>query len=96
MLKTKIIGLSGAGTCGKDSCFLILNELFSSKGIFSERVALADPLKYELNDFTQKMYGISAYTVRKLPRKETSCVKSVYVCCKPAYLTINPSKNLEG
>ena len=65
MLKTKIIGLSGAGTCGKDSCFLILNELFSSKGIFSERVALADPLKYELNDFTQKMYGISAYTVNK-------------------------------
>ncbi len=76
-LKTKIVGLSGAGTCGKDSCFLIINEFLASKNINSERVALADPLKYELNEFTKKQYGISSFTIKK---EEKEIIRPLMVC----------------
>jgi hypothetical protein len=60
--KINIVGLAGNASCGKDSLFEILNPLFSEYKIQSSRLALADPLKYELDSFTRSNYGISSFT----------------------------------
>ncbi len=60
--KVNFIGISGVGTSGKDTLYSILEEVFKKNNITTDRLALADPLKAEINDFTTKQYGISAYT----------------------------------
>ena len=55
----KIIGIGATGLVGKDTLFNILNELFPNK---LERVALADFLKVETDEFCRKHYGFSSFT----------------------------------
>jgi hypothetical protein len=60
--KIKLIGISGNATSGKDSLFDSINSILSDYKIESSRLALADPLKYELDSFTRSSYGISSFT----------------------------------
>lgn len=62
-MQTNLIGISSCATGGKDTLFNILNEIFKENYINSTRIALADPLKADINDFTKSKYGISAFTV---------------------------------
>lgn len=58
-----IIGISGNATSGKDTLFRLLNKiLLEEYNVESRRLALADDLKLEINDFCKKNYGISAFT----------------------------------
>ncbi len=62
MNRINLIGLSGAGQVGKDSCYLILNKILKEYGIETDRIGLADPLKAELSDFTKNQYNINIFT----------------------------------
>lgn len=60
--KIKLLGISGVAFCGKDSLYKELEKILGFQGIETRRLALADELKIELNDFIRKNYGISAFT----------------------------------
>lgn len=57
-----VIAICGNAISGKDNLYKILKEILSNNGINNERIAIADTLKSELNEFTIRNYGISAYT----------------------------------
>ena len=75
----KIIAIAGNATCGKDTLFRALkHELESHEPWYLtdgrvERIAFADALKEEVDDFLKKTIGISAWTTnpdeKKLIRK---------------------------
>jgi hypothetical protein len=60
--KIQLIGISGVALSGKDSLFISLGKILSNYKIVSTRLSFADPLKAEINEFTKKHYGISAFT----------------------------------
>ena len=53
-----MIGLTGVARSGKDTFYSILNKYLEEKNIKSQRIALADILKKELNDFTKEKFKI--------------------------------------
>ena len=53
-----IIGITGVARCGKDTFYSILNRYLQEKQIQSKRLAFADSLKIELNDFTKDKFQI--------------------------------------
>jgi hypothetical protein len=55
----KMIGIGATALVGKDTLFKILDNLYPNK---LERVALADLLKAEMDEFCKKQYGVSAFT----------------------------------
>lgn len=57
-----IIGISGNARSGKNSLAETLEEIFKESNTSTESFALANNLKSDLNSFTEKFYGISAYT----------------------------------
>ena len=75
----KIIAIAGNATCGKDTLFRALKHELQSHDSWSinagrvERIAFADALKHEVDDFLKKTIGISAWTTnpdeKKLIRK---------------------------
>jgi hypothetical protein len=56
-----MIGISGVARCGKDTFYSILKKYLEEKGIKSERLALADSLKKELNLFTKEKFKIDLF-----------------------------------
>jgi hypothetical protein len=56
-----IIGLTGVARCGKDTFYGILNRYLEEKQIKSQRLAFADDLKKELNDFTKEKFKIDLF-----------------------------------
>ncbi len=62
MSKITLVGFASNATGGKDTLYLILEKILKDYKIETDRIGLADPLKAELNDFTTKQYGISAFT----------------------------------
>ena len=54
----KMIGLTGVARSGKDTFYSILKKYLEEKNIKSQRIALADILKKELNDFTKEKFKI--------------------------------------
>lgn len=58
----RIIGISGLARSGKDTLFKFLSEKLKNKNISSRRLAFADELKEECDDFLKKNIGISAFT----------------------------------
>ena len=56
--KNNMIGLTGVARSGKDTFYSILNKYLEEKNIKSQRIALADILKKELNDFTKEKFKI--------------------------------------
>lgn len=57
-----IIGISGLARSGKDTLFKFLSEKLKNSNISSKRLAFADELKEECDDFLKKNIGISAFT----------------------------------
>ena len=53
-----MIGLTGVARSGKDTFYSILKKYLEEKNIKSQRIALADILKKELNDFTKEKFKI--------------------------------------
>jgi len=60
----KIIGLAGVAGAGKDTFFTLLSEKISCK-----RYSLADELKAEVNEWTEKAYNINALTCTRLEKE---------------------------
>ena len=56
-----IIGITGVARSGKDTFYSILNKYLEEKQIKSERLAFADDLKKELNDFTKEKFKIDLF-----------------------------------
>ena len=57
---SRVIGISGPARAGKDTMFEVLDELFESTHM--TRMAFADALKRECDDFLKSNTGISAFT----------------------------------
>lgn len=74
-LTNKIIGIAGSASSGKDSFFACIKAQFGDSFEF-RRVALADKLKYDLNEFLLSKFGISAFTTNK---KEKDKVRPLLV-----------------
>ena len=64
-----VIGLTGVARCGKDTFYSILKKYLKEKNIESNRIALADALKKELEDFVEKKFKINLNTCEG-PEKE--------------------------
>jgi hypothetical protein len=64
-----IVGLSGLARCGKDSFFNFSKTSLRKKGLSCRRLAFADELKNELDDFLVKNFSISCFT-EKTEEKE--------------------------
>ncbi len=62
MTNKKVIGLSGVARAGKDTFAGILAVKLQQAGKSVRRVALAEPLKYQVDDFLVKHLGITAFT----------------------------------
>lgn len=58
----KVIGLAGHARSGKDTFASILMYKIQQTGKSVKRIALADPLKADVDDFLVKNIGISAFT----------------------------------
>ena len=58
-MENSMIGLTGVARSGKDTFFSILKKYFKEKNINTQRVALADELKKELEDFVDKKFKIN-------------------------------------
>ena len=56
----KIIGIMGNARCGKDTAYLSIKSILDEVDVY--RVAFADELKKECDDFLRKNVGISAFT----------------------------------
>lgn len=57
-MENSMIGLTGVARSGKDTFFSILKRYLKEKNIESQRIALADNLKYELGDFVKDKFKI--------------------------------------
>jgi len=62
MTNKKVIGLGGVARAGKDTFAGILAVKLQQAGKSVRRVALAEPLKYQVDDFLVKHLGITAFT----------------------------------
>lgn len=60
--KTNVIGIGGVATTGKDLAASILSAKLADRGLTVQRVALASPLKGDLDEFCEKNFGFSSYT----------------------------------
>jgi hypothetical protein len=65
----KVIGLSGVAQSGKDTFASILESRLQKAGRRVKKIALADPLKSDCNDFITKNFGFSAFT--QVPEEKT-------------------------
>jgi len=61
MTNKKVIGLGGVARAGKDTFAGILAVKLQQAGKSVRRVALAEPLKYQVDDFLVKHLGITAF-----------------------------------
>jgi len=57
-----VIGISGVARVGKDTFTEALIHLFATEGFEAQRVAFADALKEDINDFLLAKTGVNAYT----------------------------------
>ena len=57
-MENNMIGLTGVARSGKDTFYSILKRYLKEKNIESQRIALADNLKYELSDFVKEKFKI--------------------------------------
>jgi dephospho-CoA kinase len=57
-----IIGLTGLARCGKDTFCKYARDYLKNKGYESQRLAFADELKKDIDDFLIEKLGISAFT----------------------------------
>lgn len=71
-----IIGLCGSARSGKDTFFDFAEKIFSKEGVTLKRLAFADILKEEMDDFLTSRFGISAFTSST---KEKTLIRPIMV-----------------
>lgn len=54
----KIIGISGVATSGKDTLYNLISRYLSEKNISTQRIALADKLKEDLQNFLIEKFNV--------------------------------------
>jgi hypothetical protein len=62
MMNKKVIGVGGVARAGKDTFAGILTSKLQQAGKSVKRIALAEPLKYQVDEFLIKNLGITAFT----------------------------------
>jgi hypothetical protein len=60
--KFPLLGAGCIALVGKDTFYRLFSSILKDYGIECERVALADQLKLEVDQFCREKYGISAFT----------------------------------
>ena len=73
----KVIGISGLARSGKDTLFKFLSDKLKENNISSKRLAFADELKEECDDFLKANIGISAFTEKN---SEKEIIRPFLVC----------------
>lgn len=71
-----IIGITGVARAGKDTFYSILNKYMKEKGITTQRIALADELKKELDEFVDKKFKIN---INKCDGQEKEMIRPLMV-----------------
>lgn len=69
MKNKKVIGIGGVARAGKDTFAGILTAKLQQGGNSVKRVAFADPLKYQVDEFLVKNIGITSFTVSDEEKK---------------------------
>lgn len=75
-MENNMIGLTGVARSGKDTFYSILKRYLKEKTIESQRIALADNLKYELGDFVKDKFKID---LAKCDGREKELVRPLMV-----------------
>ena len=65
-MENSMIGLTGVARSGKDTFFSILKKYLQERQLKSQRLAFADDLKEELNEFTREKFKIDLFKCDKL------------------------------
>ena len=73
----KLIGISGLARSGKDTLFELLSSKLNKEKVSSKRLAFADELKEECDDFLRSNIGISAFTE---DNSEKEIIRPFLVC----------------
>lgn len=73
----KVIGISGLARSGKDTLFELLSSKLNKERVSSKRLAFADELKEECDDFLKSNIGISAFTEEN---SEKEIIRPFLVC----------------
>lgn len=79
-----MIGLTGVARSGKDTFYSILKKYLEEKNIKSERLAFADNLKYELNDFTKEKFDIDLFKCNPIEKELVRPLMVSYGKCRRA------------
>lgn len=74
--KMKIIGISGVATSGKDTLCNLISRYLSEKNISSQRIALADKLKEDLQQFLLEKFKVD---IMKPSVEEKTLVRPILV-----------------
>jgi len=74
--KCSILGLCGSARSGKDTFFEFAEKISKEEGLTLKRLAFADVLKEELDDFLKSRFGISAFTSSS---EEKSIIRPIMV-----------------
>ncbi len=69
-MKTKLIGIAGYATVGKDTFYTILADRLAAKGIQAKRYAFADALKQDLVPFFKEKYNLDVFNLTQEQKKE--------------------------
>lgn len=79
-----MIGLTGVARSGKDTFYSILKKYLEEKNIKSERLAFADDLKHELNDFTKEKFKIDLFKCSSTEKELARPLMVAYGKCRRA------------
>ncbi len=77
--KIKLIGLCGYARSGKDTAFLLLNDLIPDK---FTRFAFADALKDDLRPFVKQHFGLDIYLCNNEQKEKIRDLMIAFGCCQ--------------
>lgn len=79
-----MIGITGVARCGKDTFYSILKKYLEEKNIKSQRLAFADDLKKELNDFVKEKFKIDLFKCEGQDKELVRPLMVAYGKCRRA------------
>lgn len=65
----RLVGIAGVAGSGKDTLFSLVRQELSKEGYSVFRIALADALKQDINEFLIDKFGISSFTADQDTKK---------------------------
>jgi hypothetical protein len=79
-----MIGITGVARCGKDTFYSILKKYLEEKNVKSQRLAFADNLKKELNDFVKEKFKIDLFNCEGQDKELVRPLMVAYGKCRRA------------